>query len=483
MPDRVDPLLFGQRLRHLRRDRGLTLDALGAQVGRPAPYLSQIETGKREPKLSLIDALAEALGVTAAELLHTEAPSRRSQLEIALERFQDEPLYKSMRLPHLKASARLPDDALEHITALYRQLASRSAVQAASPEAARDANAQLRREMRSRNNYFADIEQVAREALNGVGWSGSRALPEGTLLDLATYYGFTIRRVRDLPKQTRSVTDLANRVIYIPQRNAVQTRAARSVILQTLGHFALGHEDPTNFAEYLRQRVEANYYAGAILAPEDMCVSFLRDAKARHDLSIEDLKEVCYLSYEMAAHRFTNLATRHLGLAVHFVRADEEGNIWKAYENDDAPFPTDASGAIEGQRVCRRWGTRTAFEADDTFDIHYQYTETPNGVYWESTHVEADRPPYNAVTVGVRLDDARWFRGRESKRRYKSQCPDGPCCRQPAGELASRWAGNAWPSPRQHSHVLAAFPIGAFPGVDLNEVYEFLDRRSAPTGP
>ena len=39
---------------------------------------------------------------------------------------------------------------------------------------------------------------------------GLRALPEGTLLDLATYYGFTIRRVRDLPKQTRSVTDLAN---------------------------------------------------------------------------------------------------------------------------------------------------------------------------------------------------------------------------------------------------------------------------------
>lgn len=476
--DRVDPLLFGQRLRHLRRARGLTLETLGARVGRPAPYLSQVETGKREPRLGLIDALAEALGVGTAELLQTEAPSRRSQLEIALERVQDEALYQSLRLPRLKASARLPDEALEHIVTLYQQLAARSAIQAASPEGAREANAQLRREMRARNNYFPEIEQVARQALRSVGWAASRALPEGTLLDLATYFGFTIRRVRDLPKQTRSVTDTANRVIYIPQRNAVQTRVARSVILQTLGHFALGHQDPANFADYLRQRVEANYFAGAILAPEEMVVGFLTDAKARRDLSIEDLKEVCYLSYEMAAHRFTNLATRHLGIRVHFLRADEEGVIWKAYENDDAPFPTDAAGAIEGQRACRYWGTRTAFEADDTFDIHYQYTETDAGVFWESTHVEADRPPYNAVTVGVALDDARWFRGRETRRRLVSHCPAGTCCRHPIGELASRWAGQAWPSPRQHSHVLAAFPVGAFPGVDLNEVYEFLERRS-----
>ena len=61
---RLDPLVFGQRLRHLRRARGLTLEALGALVGRPAPFLSQVETGKREPRLTLIDNLAEALGVS-----------------------------------------------------------------------------------------------------------------------------------------------------------------------------------------------------------------------------------------------------------------------------------------------------------------------------------------------------------------------------------------------------------------------------------
>ena len=54
----IDLLTFGQRLRHFRRQRGMTLDALGAIVGKPAPYLSNLENGKREPKLGLINALA-----------------------------------------------------------------------------------------------------------------------------------------------------------------------------------------------------------------------------------------------------------------------------------------------------------------------------------------------------------------------------------------------------------------------------------------
>ena len=59
------------------------------------------------------------------------------------------------------------------------------------------------------------------------------------------------------------------------------------------------------------------------------------------------------VSYEMAAHRFTNLATHHLDLPCHFMKNDASGVIYKAYENDGVVFPTDATGAIEGQRMCR----------------------------------------------------------------------------------------------------------------------------------
>ena len=50
----LDLATFGQRLRHLRRSRGLTLAELGSRVGRAPSALSLLENGRREPKLSLI---------------------------------------------------------------------------------------------------------------------------------------------------------------------------------------------------------------------------------------------------------------------------------------------------------------------------------------------------------------------------------------------------------------------------------------------
>src|ERR1700730_2716009 len=87
----LDLGMFGQRLRHARRARGLTLAELGERVGRAPSVLSLIENGRREPKLSLIEALAAALSVTTEELLRRQPPSRRAPLEIALWEGQRDP--------------------------------------------------------------------------------------------------------------------------------------------------------------------------------------------------------------------------------------------------------------------------------------------------------------------------------------------------------------------------------------------------------
>jgi XRE family transcriptional regulator, fatty acid utilization regulator len=476
--DFTDRLVFGHRLRHYRTEAGLTLAELGAQVDRQPSYLSMLENGHRDPNLGLVQELAAALEVEVADLLASEPPNHRAHLEIELERAQRDPLYRELQLPHVKASARVPDQMLEHLVGLYGELKRRSLIRAATPEEARLANARLRAEMRERDNHFPEIEDLARRVLDAVGYSGQGAVSPRLLTDMAGHLGFTVHPVQNLPSSARSITDLRHRRIYIPQRDELRTRAARSAVLQTLGHFALEHRDPAGFGDFLRQRVEANYFAGAVLVPEGAAVPFLEEAKARRDLSVEDLKELFYVSYEMAAHRFTNLATRHLGIPVHFIRSDAQGVIWKAYENDGVPFPTDPHGAIEGQRLCREWGTRRVFGSEDQFSVHYQYTDTPAGTYWCATHVEADREPHHAVTVGAPFAHARFFRGSDTDRRAISRCPDPACCRRPPADLAGRWEGYAWPSPRTHSHVLAALPAGTFPGVDLTEVYEFLERMS-----
>ncbi|MGH9263303.1 MAG: helix-turn-helix domain-containing protein [Acidimicrobiales bacterium] len=473
----LDALLFGQRLRHLRRERGLTLDALGEKVGRAAPYLSLIENGRREARLSLIDALAGALEVEPGELLAAEPPSRRAGLLIALARAQEDPLYQELKLPWLKPSAGVPDDVLEHVVTLFDALKERSQSRAATPESARRANVELRGEMRDRDNYFPEIEAEAAKALAAVGYDGSGAVTERMLADLVAHFGFRIERVQDLPVSARSVTDLDRRRIYIHQRNALPTRAARSVVLQTLGHFALGHPDPTDFGQFLRQQVEVNYFAGAVLAPERPAVAMLVRARARQDIAVEDLNEVFYISYEMAAHRLTNLVTHHFGLPVHFLRADEDGVIGKAYENDGMPFPTDADGVIEGQRACREWGARRALRSEDRFADHAQYTETPAGTYWCATQVEVSR--HETVTIGTTAAEARSFRGHDTTVVATSRCPVGECCRQRPADADRRRGAGAWPLAHAQGNIFAALPAGPFPGVELREVYDFLERQRA----
>jgi predicted transcriptional regulator/DNA-binding XRE family transcriptional regulator len=474
----MDLVTLGQRLRHLRRTRGMTLDQLSAAVGRAPSQLSLIENGKREPRLSLLQAIAGALGVPLQDLLRPEAPSRRAGLEIELAHFQSAPAYAALGLPVVRGGRRLPADALESLIGLHRELTRLLTEQSATPEVARRANAQLRVEMRDRDNYFAEIEQAAAKVLQSVRQQ-TGPLSQRGILDIAAHLGFTLHYVNDLPASTRSVTDLRHRRVYLPQVASGTGHDPRAVVLQTLGHFVLGHADPAGYGDFLRQRVEANYFAAALLMPEKFAVEFLRGARADRALAIDDLRDAFGVSYETAAHRFTNLATHHFGIPVHFARVHESGTIYKAYENDNVRFPADVTGAIEGQHVCRRWASRTVFASEDPYSSFYQFTDTVAGTYWCTSHVESTRSGLFSVTVGTPYEHARWFRGGDTSRHTVSRCPDPQCCRRPPADLVDRWAGHVWPSARVHSHLLAALPPGTFPGVDAQEVYEFLQRRAS----
>jgi predicted transcriptional regulator/DNA-binding XRE family transcriptional regulator len=473
----IDLVTLGRRVRHLRRARGLTLDQLSAAVGRAPSQLSMIENGRREPRLTLLQSLAAALAVPVQELLTSEPPSRRAALEIELEHAQRSPDYAALGLPAVPVGPRLPLEALEALVGLHKEIARRDSERAATPEEARRANASLRRQMRERDNYYAEIEAAAARVLGAVQHA-TGPLSQRGIFEIAAHLGFALCYVNDLPYSTRSVTDLRHRRIYLPQGALHSGHDPRAIVLQTLGHFVLGHTDPRDYGDFLRQRVEANYFAAAILIPEGFAGDFLARAKADRELSIEDLRDSFGVSYETAAHRFTNLATHHLGIRVHFMRTHESGTIYKAYENDGVTFPADVTGAIEGQPACRKWAARTVFAAADKFSTFYQYTDTPTGTYWCTAHTERTGAGEFSVNVGVPYAEAKWFRGRDSTLRTVSTCPAPDCCRRPPAEYAARWQGQVWPSARAHSHLLAALPPGTFPGVDATDVYAFLEAHS-----
>ena len=473
-----DLATFGQRLRHFRRLKALTLEQLGSLVGKPAPYLSLLENGKREPKLTVINSLAAVLSVAPALLLDASPPNRRAALELELDRIQTHPLYAEFGLPALRSSARVTDDWIEHLSTLFAAYRKARDPALATAEDVRRANGALTRQLEDAHGYLAAVEAKAGEALDRAGYRGSGAVSSRHLTDLAASFDFEIRTVDDVPASVRSVTDLANRRIYVPQRNELRTRAARKVVLQTLAHVALGHSSPEDLDTFLRHRLETAYFASSVLVPEAPAAAFLKDAKASRDLSVEDLKEVFYVSYEMAAQRLVNLSHPHLSISAHFLRSDAAGYVWKAFAGTGVPLPRDEYGGVEGQRLCRQWGTRAAFQSADKFGIHYQYTDTPGGTFWCATHIEADSEPHHAVTVGVRFEEAKFFRGRETKRHTKSACPNGACCRRPPPELEARWEGSVWASARSQSRLLGILAPDPYPAVDTTEVYEFLDRHT-----
>jgi XRE family transcriptional regulator, fatty acid utilization regulator len=472
-PSGPDPLVIGKCIRHRRKRHRLTLGDLGERVGLSASAVSLIETGKREAKVSTLAAMAEALDCQLADLLTDAAPSRRATLELELERAQRSRSFAELGIPAVKAGPRLPLDALESLVALHDRLAAFSAERDGTPEYARRANADLRARMRASDNYFPAIEDLADELVLSVDHDGG-PLTRHRVNAIADRLGFSLHSVPNLPQSTRSVTDLAARRIFLPTSDSA---AQRTLALAALGHVVLQHRPPADYAEFLAQRVEVNYFAAAVLIPQRWAVAYLREAKDNKDLEIEDLRDRYLTSYEMAAHRFTNLATIHLDIPVHFMKTNKAGIIYKAYANDGVTFPADGTGAVEGQRVCRFWTARRVFAQPDWTKPYQQYTDTPGGTFWCSAVAEQGEREAFSVSVGTPYEHVKWFRGRGTQHRSKSRCPDPTCCTLPPPQLAARWTEASWPSARVHSALLASLPAGAFPGVDQTEVMEFLDQQ------
>jgi transcriptional regulator with XRE-family HTH domain len=60
---------FGRRIRHLRKKRGWTQVYLAEHTGLGSVYISQLESGKKEPGLRTIEILALGFEMTPSQLI------------------------------------------------------------------------------------------------------------------------------------------------------------------------------------------------------------------------------------------------------------------------------------------------------------------------------------------------------------------------------------------------------------------------------
>tara|TARA_R110002167_G_scaffold34751_12_gene111078 strand:- start:1582 stop:1806 length:225 start_codon:yes stop_codon:yes gene_type:complete len=65
-------IIFGRNVRERRVSKGITLEALAHDVGLSYSYVGELERGRRNPTLKVIEQIARALEVDALVLLQAE---------------------------------------------------------------------------------------------------------------------------------------------------------------------------------------------------------------------------------------------------------------------------------------------------------------------------------------------------------------------------------------------------------------------------
>lgn len=68
--DKVFHKKFGQRVRYLRKERGITQEQLSFEIGADNSYIANIENAHRDIPLSRVNKIAKALGISLSELFN-----------------------------------------------------------------------------------------------------------------------------------------------------------------------------------------------------------------------------------------------------------------------------------------------------------------------------------------------------------------------------------------------------------------------------
>jgi transcriptional regulator with XRE-family HTH domain len=63
------PKQMGARIRRLRKAKGMSQQQLAYRADLTRVFITRLEAGQQDPSLSTINAIARALGVSAAELM------------------------------------------------------------------------------------------------------------------------------------------------------------------------------------------------------------------------------------------------------------------------------------------------------------------------------------------------------------------------------------------------------------------------------
>ena len=366
--DAPRPVYMGPRIKRLRRELGLTQQAMAEDLGISASYIALIERNQRPVTADVLLRIARGYRLDLTELAVDESADYARRLGETLR----DPIFAGIDLPALEVAdlaASFPgiSEALLRLYGAYtrEQQALAELAGGGRVDATPDPVAEVRRFLASRGNHFPDLDARgetiaaaiaeaggAREYLSKKHGIRSRLLPAEVMMG-------SLRRF-DRHRQELLLDDtLPASTIAFQQALQIAQSEARA----DFAGIARGAGLATPVATTLARRALADTLAAAILMP------YARFARAAADrgYDIEALARLFGTSFEQVAHRLTTLRE---GIGFFFIRLDAAGNVSKRLDGAGFPFAGHAGG-------CPLWSVHAAFARPG--HILTQWLELPDG--------------------------------------------------------------------------------------------------------
>ena len=365
------PLFIGPRLRRLRRELGITQQAMGDDLAISPSYVALLERNQRPLTADMLLRLARTYALDVTELASEDGEAYARRIAEVLR----DPIFADIDLPALEVAdlaTNFPgvSEALLRLHGVFTREQEALARQRVSGGIGGEHGDQVdaaRVFLASQRNYFHELDTRAEALSLEVARDGG----------LRLWLGKQGVRVRFLPPEVmlgslrrfdrhNQQLLLADSLDGASRDYQMAVHVAHTTLRAELSHIVRQQEFGEATTEALVRRALAAYAAAALLMPYG---EFARAVEARR-YDIEALSRQFGASFEQVAHRLTTLQRPgEARVPFFFIRVDEAGNVSKRLDGAGFPFAAHGGG-------CPLWSVHSVFRQPG--ELVTQWMELPD---------------------------------------------------------------------------------------------------------
>ena len=367
------PLYLGPRLRRLRRELGLTQQAMAADLAVSPSYVALLERNQRPVTAELLLRLARSYKLDVTELADADSADYARRLAEVLR----DPLLADIDLPALEIAdiaTSFPGvtEAILRLHGAYareQQALADQRLGSHPDDAAQDPVTETQRFFAAHRNHFPALDARAEELAAELAEAGGAAEWLKTRKALRVRFmppDVLVESIRRWDRHNDQLL-LDDTLDATSRKFQLALHIAWTALKEDIAALVRPAQLSGKDAATLIRRALASYAAAALVMPYDR---FAKMAESR-DYDIAALCRVFGASFEQVAHRLTTLGRPgQEGVPFFFLRVDQAGNVSKRLDGAGFPFAAHGGG-------CPLWTVHSAFRTPG--EIVTQWLELPDG--------------------------------------------------------------------------------------------------------